>query len=515
MFNKMKGLYISIFIIWGFLLFSCKQEGFQKSEQNPADFKKLVRISELIHLHELDNSKPFEESLYIEATVNGIDNSSIHVQDGSDMAIRIFADNTSTFNVNDLVRVKVGGEVLILDNAHYAVSPSSEITTIGFGANQFSTVALESLTADIRKFTSRVVSLSDLVFTEKEKKDEVTAYLIAQDIAPDLKIWVNIPLELDYDMPMSVSSARGLVVYESGNIYLNVRTRDDIQEIYVEPTMMEKLLNNSTLVRSVVQSSEDEIAPGIKISEMSYMNSDHLLVSCTVFEVDLNNSKVKLESGNPNDAAPPYNTIQTLANMAGHKNTGYASTNWRVLAAVTGDFYVTNAAPLIYTLNGPLVKNGVILKSDFYGTTDQFFGVLKNREGFVVGGRTEFDAVRNNLEQAVGGRVILKDGQDVSSTAIREPRPAIGYTNNNKVFLFAGNGRDLSVSYGFTPSELAQFLKALGCEGAVYMNGGGATVGIMEDSDSGVYNVFSRTHATNPNHNPSIASSWMIVTERD
>src|SRR5690606_22117925 len=112
---------------------------------------------------------------------------------------------------------KVGGEVLILDNAHYAVSPSSEITTIGFGANQFSTVALESLTADIRKFTSRVVSLSDLVFTEKEKKDEVTAYLIAQDIAPDLKIWVNIPLELDYDMPMSVSSARGLVVYESGN----------------------------------------------------------------------------------------------------------------------------------------------------------------------------------------------------------------------------------------------------------------------------------------------------------
>src|SRR5690606_36617725 len=261
----MKVLYIKIYSILGVLLFSCKQESFQKEEQNPAGYDKLTRISELVYLHELDNSKPFAESLYLEATENGVDNRSIHVQDGSDMAVRIFTNNASAFNVNDFVRVKVGGEMLILDNTHYTLNISSEITAIGFGSGSFSTVTLESLTADLRKFTSKVVSINDLVFTKKEETDAVTSYLIAQDIAPDLKFWINIPLTLNYDMPMSVSSARGFLVYENGNVYINVRTQDDIQEIYVEPTMMEKLLNNSTLVRNIIQSTEDEIAPGVKM----------------------------------------------------------------------------------------------------------------------------------------------------------------------------------------------------------------------------------------------------------
>src|SRR5690606_12692318 len=157
--------------------------------------------------------------------------------------------------------------------------------------------------------------------------------------------------------------------------------------------------------------------------------------------------------------------------MASHKNNNYANTGWRVLAAMTGDFYNAN---IPYTLNGPFVRNGVILKSDFTSTSDQFFGVLKNREGFVVGGRVDFDLVKNNLEHAVGGRVILRNGNIVEVNAIREPRPAIGYTKNNKVYMFIGNGRLLSVSNGFTPVELSHLMKSLGCEGAVYLNGGGA-----------------------------------------
>src|SRR5690606_39237078 len=164
--------------------------------------------------------------------------------------------------------------------------------------------------------------------------------------------------------------------------------------------------------------------------------------------------KVKLEPGNPNNAAPPYNSIQNLATMAGHKNDSYASTDWRVLAAITGDFYVTSSNPTTYILNGPLVVNGNILKSDFYGTSDQFFGILKNNAGFAIGGRNEFETVKNNLEQAGGGRVILQNGQNVSNTAAREPRSAVGYSTNNRVYLFVGNGRNLSVSHGFSPSEI-------------------------------------------------------------
>ncbi len=511
----MKRLYISIFLVLGLFFSACKQEGFQKEDQNPSDYSKLARIADLVYLYELDGDKPFTKPLYIEATVNGVDNNSVHIQDNSGFALRVFVSNTEDYNVGELVQVTVGGEKLEIEDAHFIMRDPDQITVVGNGFSTVLPATLAELSVDISKFTSKVISVSDLVFEEKQQKEGVTAYLVEQEEVSGLNFWVNIPNDLAYDMPMAISSAKGYVSYEAGNVYINVRFEDDIQEIYVEPTMMEKVLNNSTLVKSVVQKAERELAPGVKMSEMAYINSADLLVSCTVFEVDLNNPKVKLESGNPNNAAPPYNTIQTLATMASHKNNSYIGTDWRVLAAITGDFYVTASSPTTYILNGPLIKNGQILKSDFYNTTDQFFGIKKDNKGFVVGGRTEFENVKNDLAQAVGGRIILRDGALVGVPAIREPRPSIGYKTNNKVYLFVGNGRYTTISNGFSPDEMAEFLKALGCEGAVYMNGGGATIGVLEDPNNGAYNVFSVSHASNLNHNPSIASSWMILTERD
>lgn len=512
----MKRLCIYICTVFGLLFSACKQEGFQKEDQNPLDYTKLVTIANLVYLYEQDSDKPFVKSLYIEAMVNGTDDKSVHVQDNSDFALRVFVSNAASFNVGDLVRVVVGGEILEVENSHYIVRNSDEATAIGNGFVIASPVTLAELSANINKFTSKVVSLNELTFEEKENRDGVTAYLIEQDVASGLDFWVTIPDELEYDMPMAISSAKGYITYEPGNVYINVRFMDDVQEVYVEPTMMEKVLQNSSLVKTVVHSVESEIAPGVKMSQMSYYNTADLITSCTVFEVDLNNPKVKLESGNPNDAAPPYTVIQTLATMAGHKNTSYAGTGWRVLAAVTGDFYATTSSPTTYVLNGALVKNGQILKSDFTNVAaDHFLGIKKDRAGVVVGGKTEFDAVKNDLEQAVGGRLILRDGNITTTETAREARPSIGYTTKNKVYLFVGNGRNLSVSNGYSPKEMAELLKALGCEGAVYLSGGGGTIGVLEDSNSGAYNIFSVTHATNPNHNPSIPSAWMIVTERD
>lgn len=497
-----------------FLLFSCKQEGFQRSEQNSADYAKLVRISELVSLYELDNNKLFAAPLYIEATVNGVDNRSIHVQDGSDLAVRIFTNNASAFHVNDLLRVKVGGESLILDNAHYTLSTSSEITAIGFGSSSFSTVTLENLTTDIRKFTSKVVNINDIVFEKKEETEGATSYLIEQDIAPDLKFWVNIPLALAYDMPMSVSSARGFVVYESGNVYINVRTQDDIQEVYIEPTMIEKLLNNSTLIRNVVQSTENEIAPGVKMSAMSYINnSTGVLASCTVLEADLNNPKVRIEGGSPNEAGPPYAALQNLSIMAKHKNDHYADTDWRVLAAITGDIHQASGSSSI--VRGPVVRYGTVMSTDFWDPAHYFFGIRKDDGMPMIGNKITFDQTKDNLEHVVGGIVLLENGEIPSLAGNSDARAAIGYSNSNRVYLFVGNARDPSVGNGYTRKEIAELLKALGCEGGLYLMEGGASVGVVEDTDSGEYKPFSRTHATNPDHNPPLASSWMVVTERD
>lgn len=505
----MRTLYFFTYIMLGFLLFSCKQDSFQKEEQNLEDFTKLVPISDLVYLHGIDPNKEFADPLYIEAIVNGTDTRSIHVQDASALALRVFIANAHEFNPDDLVRINVGGEVLNVDNSHYILNNPS-IAVVGKSVGTAVSVSLEDLADEAGKFTSKLVSLSDLTFREKQLHERFAAYLIEQDVSSDINFWINVPEKLVYDMPMSISSATGFVTYENSNIYIHIRTQDDIREVYVEPTMMEKVLMNSNLVKNVLQSDEIEISSGVKKSEMSYINDVDLLTSCTVLEVDLNNPKVRLEPGSPNDAGPPFNTLQNLTTMAGHRNTHYAGTSWRVLAAITGDIHQAGSPNVV---RGPFVKDGNILKTDFWDPTHGFLGLVKKGEGVVFGSRTEFEETKESLLHAVGGVILLKNGEPLNLPGNRDPRAAVGYTANGKVYLFVGNGRYTSVSNGFTRNEIANFLKALGCEGGLYLMEGGASVGIIENKN-GDYEVFSRTHATNISHNPPLASSWMVVTDR-
>src|SRR5690606_34401932 len=129
-----------------------------------------------------------------------------------------------------LVRIPVGGEILFVDNAHYALNASQDVISVGFGSSTPSSATLEDVVGNIHNFTSKVVNIGELTFTEKEERADLVAYLIEQNIAPDLNFWVNIPLEWGYEMPMSISSVSGYVQYENGNIYINPRTQDEIQE---------------------------------------------------------------------------------------------------------------------------------------------------------------------------------------------------------------------------------------------------------------------------------------------
>ena len=82
-----------------------------------------------------------------------------------------------------------------------------------------------------------------------------------------------------------------------------------------------------------------------------------------------------------------------------------------------------------------------------------------------------------------GGPYLVKDGEvfvDMTAqklTAIggRNPRSAIGYTADNRLVLVAVDGREGS-SIGMTLMELANFMKSVGCIGAINLDGGGSTV---------------------------------------
>ncbi len=499
-------IFIAIFLMLG----SCSKYEFARSGQNPEPFTKAVDIADLVYLKEKSAKEVFPDGLYIQATVHGIFGNMLYLSDNSAYALHGQVDDISTLKIGDLVRISVGGNSLNTGAQSYRLQNESSVKYVGTGLITQTIASLGDVLESPISYSSKRVGIESLeAITLLEERDNGKYYSFESG---GKQAQLFVPQALDYHMPATLVSIYGFLRQDQGAAVFHINAVADMKEVYVEPTMIEKIMNNSTLVKSLLQATEVEVAPGVKFSQFSYTNSADLLTSASVFEVDLNNADVKIEPGTPNNSAPPISVLQPLAVMAQHKNDFYQG-SWRVLAAISGDFYSSSTNPTSYISNGPLVKNGEILKSDFIGTTDNFFGVLKDKEGFVIGGRQEFDQVKNKLEQAVGGRIILQDGKDVSLTAIREPRPAIGYTKNNKVYLFVGNGRMLSVSNGYTPAEIAELMKALGCDGALYMNGGGATVGVLE-GQGGTYEKFSQSHATNATHNPSLASAWMIVTKR-
>lgn len=82
-----------------------------------------------------------------------------------------------------------------------------------------------------------------------------------------------------------------------------------------------------------------------------------------------------------------------------------------------------------------------------------------------------------------GGPYLVKNGQvyiDVTEQKLgaiggRNPRTAVGYTANNNLIIVTVDGREKS-SVGMTLTELANFMKSIGCCNAMNLDGGGSTV---------------------------------------
>jgi exopolysaccharide biosynthesis protein len=82
-----------------------------------------------------------------------------------------------------------------------------------------------------------------------------------------------------------------------------------------------------------------------------------------------------------------------------------------------------------------------------------------------------------------GGPYLVKDNevfvdtaaQKLASIGGRNPRSAIGYTADSSLIMAAVDGREES-SAGLTLTELAGFMKSIGCTNAMNLDGGGSTV---------------------------------------
>ena len=148
--------------------------------------------------------------------------------------------------------------------------------------------------------------------------------------------------------------------------------------------------------------------------------------------------------------------------------------NETLIGVVNADFFnMTNGTP-----QGPVVMSGSVIKEDMPDNT-YFFGIRQDGVP-VIGDKTTFLENKPALKMAVGGRHLLVDGDDFPEAVLEpkygcHPRTAVGICENGDLLLVVLDGRAPGVSEGLQLPHLARYLKSLGAEMALNLDGGGST----------------------------------------
>ncbi len=130
-----------------------------------------------------------------------------------------------------------------------------------------------------------------------------------------------------------------------------------------------------------------------------------------------------------------------------------------------------SAAPLEIPHNGYVIAGPASLLEKFK---------LEEKVELDISTNPEWKNVKHIIS---GGPYLVKDNEvfvDMTAQKLRaiggkNPRSAIGYTSENNLILVAVDGREGS-SVGMTLMQLANFMKSIGCEQAMNLDGGGSTV---------------------------------------
>ena len=212
------------------------------------------------------------------------------------------------------------------------------------------------------------------------------------------------------------------------------------------------------------------LAPGVQALEMKILSSTGLAVKMFVLEVDLKEAHMTMKASSPNEEGKlktkQQMTLQALA---------YDKSGSRVLAAVNGDFFAKDGTP-----QGIYYRNGTCLKGTMTDNVCTFFAITKNKRA-IIGSYDEYDSYKENIQEAVGGRVRLMTNGNVLPQTVTalEPRTAIGVTDDNVVYILVADGRNFWYSNGMRYAEMGAVMKALGAKNAINLDGGGSSTFII------------------------------------
>lgn len=212
------------------------------------------------------------------------------------------------------------------------------------------------------------------------------------------------------------------------------------------------------------------LAPGVQALEMRILSATGLAVKMFVLEVDLKEAHLTMKASSPNEEGKlktkQQMTLQALA---------YDKPGSRVLAAVNGDFFAKDGTP-----QGIYYRNGTCLKGTMTDNVCTFFAITKNKKA-IIGSYDEYDSYKEDIQEAVGGRVRLMTNGNVLPQTVTalEPRTAIGVTDDNVVYILVADGRNFWYSNGMRYAEMGAVMKALGAKNVINLDGGGSSTFII------------------------------------
>lgn len=133
-------------------------------------------------------------------------------------------------------------------------------------------------------------------------------------------------------------------------------------------------------------------------------------------------------------------------------------------------------SPLPTYNSGPTLE----LSYPFFETNKQSWDIYSAMGGgpmLLHDGRIPFDFLIHKdpggSGRYIGNPEMLQD--DIFGPSVRQPRTAIGYTEDGKIVLMVVDGRNAGGSQGATLVEMAQLMKGIGCTHALNLDGGGST----------------------------------------
>ncbi|MFJ8578327.1 phosphodiester glycosidase family protein [Micromonospora sp. NPDC093277] len=230
----------------------------------------------------------------------------------------------------------------------------------------------------------------------------------------------------------------------------------------------------SPITATPINQNTQQIAPGVVQSDYIFNDRDGQRMESHVLDIDMpKRPELTIEAGLPNDGkGSPWYGMQPMSKQAA----AATRPGHQVIAAINADYYnMSDGYPL-----GVVVKDGTVLKADM--AANWFFFGMKKDGSYLMGDRTLFNQVKNDLQQALSGdaQVIKNGARDENQIATKgapnnlDPRIGIGVRRDGTMFFAEIDGRQTGFSRGLTMSDFADYMLSLGAYNAIHLDSGGS-----------------------------------------